>query len=182
MFRLRKAVRSSPDIIFLDATVSPRPTPEARPPPWRNNDTACFLPSRALPIRFRLSASGQGPAQRQSGRIMMDSKQSDRRQFLKQAAAGLAGGAAGLAVGANLPARSQTVASADFSRGVPADGEAQLQTHVHSQPPRRGARYSIDHMTHYTPLQDYMGIITPAPVHFVQQHSSEFPDIDASQH
>jgi len=112
----------------------------------------------------------------------MDSKQSDRRQFLKTAAAGLAGGAAGLAIGANLPANSQTVASLDGTRGVPADGESQLQTHVHNEPPRRGARYSIDHMTHYTPLQDYMGIITPAPVHFVQQHSSEFPDIDASQH
>jgi sulfane dehydrogenase subunit SoxC len=112
----------------------------------------------------------------------MDSKQSDRRQFLKQAAVGLAGGAAGLAVGANLPAKSQTVASADLSRGVPSDTESQLQTHVHNEPPRRGARYNIDHMTHYTPLHEYMGIITPAPVHFVQQHSSEFPDIDASQH
>jgi sulfane dehydrogenase subunit SoxC len=27
-----------------------------------------------------------------------------------------------------------------------------------------------------------MGIITPAPVHFVQQHSAEFPEIDADQH
>jgi len=37
-------------------------------------------------------------------------------------------------------------------------------------------------MTHYTPLQDYAGIITPAPLHFMQQHSSEFPEIDAQQH
>jgi sulfane dehydrogenase subunit SoxC len=49
-------------------------------------------------------------------------------------------------------------------------------------PPRRGARYSLDHLTHYTPLQDYSGIITPAPVHFVQQHSMEFPQIDATEH
>jgi sulfane dehydrogenase subunit SoxC len=37
-------------------------------------------------------------------------------------------------------------------------------------------------MTHYTPLQDYAGIITPARLHFMQQHSSEFPEIDAEQH
>ena len=115
----------------------------------------------------------------------MESNKSDRRQFLKHAAVGLAGGAAGLAAGAGWSAKGQTVlASAQGSGvlGVPADAEAQLQSHVHGEPPRRGARYSIDHLTHYTPLQDYMGIITPAPVHFVQQHSAEFPDIDASQH
>ena len=33
----------------------------------------------------------------------------------------------------------------------------------YNEPPRSGARYSLDHLTHYTPLQDYMGIITPAP-------------------
>ena len=41
---------------------------------------------------------------------------------------------------------------------------------------------SVDHITYYTPLQDYAGIITPAPLHFVQQHSSHFPDIDPQQH
>jgi sulfane dehydrogenase subunit SoxC len=114
---------------------------------------------------------------------MMESNKSDRRQFLKQAAVGLAGGAAGLAAGAGWQAKGQTVASAEGSgvRGLPGDSIG-LQTHVHGEPPRRGARYSLDHLTHYTPLQDYQGIITPAPVHFVQQHSAEFPDIDASEH
>src|SRR6266404_498890 len=93
----------------------------------------------------------------------MGSNKSDRRRFLKQAAA-----LAGVAAGAGLAAKDQTAS-------------AQPQ-HVHNEPPRRGARYSLDHLTHYTPLQDYMGIITPAPVHFVQQHSSEFPEIDADQH
>ena len=93
----------------------------------------------------------------------MDSNKSDRRRFLKQAAA-----LAGVAAGAGLAAKGQ-----------PASAQPQ---HVHNEPPRRGARYSLDHLTHYTPLQDYMGIITPAPVHFVQQHSSEFPEIDADQH
>ena len=93
----------------------------------------------------------------------MDSNKSDRRRFLKQAAA-----LAGVAAGAGLAAKGQ-----------PASAQPQ---HVHNEPPRRGARYSLDHLTHYTPLQDYSGIITPAPVHFVQQHSSEFPEIDADQH
>ena len=43
----------------------------------------------------------------------------------------------------------------------------------HGEPSRfvtsgRGARLSIDHITYYTPLQDYAGIITPAWLHFVQ--------------
>jgi sulfane dehydrogenase subunit SoxC len=86
----------------------------------------------------------------------MESK-SGRRQFLKQSAA-----LAGLAAGAGLaPAAAQRVSN---------------------QPPLRGARYTIDHMTHYTPLQDYNGIITPSHLHFMQQHSSEFPEIDAAKH
>jgi sulfane dehydrogenase subunit SoxC len=93
----------------------------------------------------------------------MDSIKSDRRRFLKQTAA-----LAGVAAGAGLAAKAQSASA--------------QPEHVHSEPPRRGARYSLDHLTHYTPLQDYMGIITPAPVHFVQQHSSEFPEIDADQH
>src|SRR6476660_10050615 len=94
----------------------------------------------------------------------MDSNKSDSSRFPKQTAA-----LAGVAVGAGVAARSRPAS-------------AQAPQHVHNEPPRRGARYSLDHLTHYTPLQDYSGIITPAPVHFVQQHSSEFPEIDADQH
>src|SRR5258705_11314174 len=97
-----------------------------------------------------------------SREALMDSNKSDRRRFLKQAAA-----LAGVAAGAGL---------------VTAKGQTTQDKHVHSEPPRRGARYSLDHLTHYTPLQDYAGIITPASVHFVQQHSAEFPVIDADQH
>jgi len=93
----------------------------------------------------------------------MDSIKSDRRRFLKQTAA-----LAGVAAGAGLAAKAQSASA--------------QPEHVHSEPPRRGARYSLDHLTHYTPLQDYAGIITPARVHFVQQHSAEFPEIDADQH
>src|SRR5256885_2537474 len=92
---------------------------------------------------------------------IMDSNRSSRRRFLKQTAA-----LAGVAAGAGLGVRDQS---------------AQAQ-HLHGELPRRGARYTIDHMTHYTPLQYYAGIITPAPLHFMQQHSSEFPEIDVQQH
>src|SRR5437773_7783092 len=91
----------------------------------------------------------------------MNSNRSSRRRFLKQTAA-----LAGVATGAGLAVRGQS---------------AQAQ-HLHGELPRRGARYRVDHMTHYTPLQDYAGIITPAPLHFMQQHSSEFPEIDQEQH
>jgi sulfane dehydrogenase subunit SoxC len=93
----------------------------------------------------------------------MDSNGSGRRRFLKQAAA-LAGVAASAGVGA-------------------AKAEAPTQdAHVHISPSRRGARMSVDHITYYTPLQDYVGIITPAPLHFVQYHASHFPEIDAQNH
>jgi sulfane dehydrogenase subunit SoxC len=92
----------------------------------------------------------------------MASNGSDRRRFLKQTAA-----LAGVAAGAGLAARSQPT---------------QAQGNVHNEPPRRGARYRIDHMTHYTPLHEYNGIITPARLHFMQQHSSEFPEIEIEKH
>ena len=91
----------------------------------------------------------------------MDPNRSNRRGFLRQTAA-LAGAAAGA--------------------GWALRGQSAHAQHVHGESPRRGARYRVDHMTHYTPLQDYAGIITPAPLHFMQQHSSEFPEIDPQQH
>ena len=102
----------------------------------------------------------------------MDSNGSGRRQFLKHAAA-LAGVAAGAGAGAEWTARGQ---SAKSSEGQPKEGRGSGETL------RRGARFSIDHITYYTPLQDYAGIITPAPLHFVQQHSSHLPEIDVNEH
>ena len=107
----------------------------------------------------------------------MDSTGFGRRRFLKQAAA-LTGVAAGAGAGAEWAARGQPAPAQG-----PANSSGQAQdAHVHINPSRRGARMSVDHITYYTPLQDYAGIITPAPLHFVQQHSSEFPDIDPQQH
>jgi sulfane dehydrogenase subunit SoxC len=88
---------------------------------------------------------------------------SDRRGFLKQAAA-----LAGVAAGAGLVAKGHAAQAA--------------QNNVHNQPPRRGARYTIDHMTHYTPLHEYNGVITPSRLHFMQQHTSEFPYLDDQRH
>ena len=101
----------------------------------------------------------------------MDSSPSGRRRFLKQAAA-LAGLAAGAGAGAEWAVKGQS-----------ANAEAPPnETHDHRELLRRGARFSVDHITYYTPLQDYAGIITPASLHFVQYHASHFPDIDAKDH
>ena len=116
----------------------------------------------------------------------MESNPSGRRRFLKHAAA-LAGVAAGAGAGAEWAARGQS-AKPEAAKPEAAAPEAKdLHFFGHGEPSRfvksgRGARMSIDHITYYTPLQDYAGIITPAGLHFVQQHSSHLPDIDPEQH
>jgi sulfane dehydrogenase subunit SoxC len=101
----------------------------------------------------------------------MESNGSGRRRFLKHAAA-LAGVAAGAGAGAEWAARGQSAKPEEQAKDAYLRGESL----------RRGARMSVDHITYYTPLQDYAGTITPAPLHFVQQHSSHLPDIDPQQH
>ena len=103
----------------------------------------------------------------------MGSKGSGRRQFLKNAAA-LAGAAAGAGAGAEWAAKGQTAKLESPAQAPDRD--------AYPAPLRRGARMSVDHITYYTPLQDYTGSITPASLHFVQYHASHFPDIDAQQH
>src|SRR5580692_4980965 len=104
----------------------------------------------------------------------MDSNPSGRRRFLKHTAA-LAGVAAGAGAGAEWAARGQS---------APAQGAPKFETQEahHGDLLRRGARMSVDHITYYTPLQEYGGVITPARLHFVQYHASHFPEIDADQH
>jgi len=108
---------------------------------------------------------------------MDDSNRSGRRQFLKHTAA-LAGVAVGAGAGAEWAAKGQSAKPEVLAKDAHVAGE-HLRRGV---PPRRGVRMSVDHITFYTPLQDYGGIITPAHLHFVQQHSSHFPEIDAQQH
>jgi sulfane dehydrogenase subunit SoxC len=105
----------------------------------------------------------------------MDSNESGRRRFLKQAAA-LAGVGIGAGAGAEWAARGQS------AKAETADKPEAQAPNDHREFLRRGARFSVDHITYYTPLQDYAGIITPASLHFVQYHASHFPDIDAQQH
>jgi sulfane dehydrogenase subunit SoxC len=107
----------------------------------------------------------------------MDSNGSGRRRFLKHAAA-LAGVAAGTGAGAEWAARGQSAKSEASAKPEPQAAAAE----DHRELLRRGARFSVDHITYYTPLQNYAGIITPAQLHFVQQHSSHLPDIDAQEH
>jgi sulfane dehydrogenase subunit SoxC len=107
----------------------------------------------------------------------MDSNGSGRRRFLKHAAA-LTGVAASAGVGAEWAARGQPAKSEASEKPEVRAKDA----HDHRELLRRGARFSVDHITYYTPLQDYAGIITPAQLHFVQQHSSHLPEIDVQQH
>src|SRR5690349_19341811 len=102
----------------------------------------------------------------------MDSNEPGRRRFLKQAAA-LAGVSVGAGAGAEWAAKGQTAKS---------EAPAPDNHAAHSELQRRGVRMSVDHITYYTPLQDYVGIITPAQLHFVQYHASHFPEIDAKEH
>src|SRR6516225_290657 len=101
----------------------------------------------------------------------MNSKRSSRRQFLQRAAA------AGLAAGAAGSASAQ-------SRGAAAKPEAKPMLAEASRFPVSGLEVSkrIDHITYYTPIQDSAGIITPAPLHFMQTHASEIPDLDPKEH
>jgi sulfane dehydrogenase subunit SoxC len=105
----------------------------------------------------------------------MDSNGSGRRRFLKNVAA-LAGVAAGAGAGAEWAAKGQSAKLESPAQDAAKDAQ------IHPESSRRGSRMSVDHITFYTPLQEYAGIITPASLHFVQQHSSHLPDIDAQQH
>jgi sulfane dehydrogenase subunit SoxC len=104
----------------------------------------------------------------------MESNGSGRRRFLKQAAA-VAGLAAGAGAGAEWAARGQSAGSSVKSEVQPNDAHIHVDEH-------RGVRRNINHITYFTPIQDYAGIITPASFHFVQLHTSYFPVIDAQQH
>src|SRR2546423_12735807 len=92
--------------------------------------------------------------------LMDDSNRSGRRRFLKHAAA-LAGVGIGAGAGAEWAARGQ---SAKPEVSAKPETEAK-DAHVSGEhlrrgiPPRRGGRMSVDHITFYTPLQDFGGII-----------------------
>ena len=122
----------------------------------------------------------------------MNSKQSGRRRFLKDSAALARFGLAGLAVGAASPAGvaragvltemqsasglTQTSGSAMTEldgRGFRPYGErSPFEKSVRSMPPDTPG---------FTPLQDFVGIITPTALHYVNSHYG-VPILDPRQH
>jgi sulfane dehydrogenase subunit SoxC len=111
----------------------------------------------------------------------MNSKQSGRRGFLKNGAA-----LAGLAAGAIGSARAQTL-------GIETPGTSPKDLHAYGERCRfansvrkgTGGPWSAGAPHDFglrTPLQDSVGIITPAALHFVVSHDYEPPDIDPGQH
>src|SRR6266852_5965111 len=91
-----------------------------------------------------------------SREAIMDSNGSGRRRFLKHAAA-LAGVGVGAGAGAEWAARGQSAKPEVSAKDAHDPGEHLRRGTL----PRRGVRMSVDHITFYTPLQDYGGIITP---------------------
>jgi len=114
----------------------------------------------------------------------MNSKQSDRRRFLKNGAA-----LAGLAVGAMQPAKAQSSMD-EASSAWPKDAHAYGQRSRFETSVRYGAPGLYDDAPTgwhrdfglRTPIQDSVGIITPASLHFTIAHGYEPPDIDPSEH
>ena len=109
----------------------------------------------------------------------MNSKQSGRRQFLKNSAA-----LAGLAAGAITPAGATPPASESVEQlhayGERSHFESWTRKGKHLWPPG-GARGTRDYGFR-NPLQYQLGMITPASLHFTISHGNEPPDIDPAQH
>ena len=115
----------------------------------------------------------------------MNSKQSGRRRFLKGSAA-----LAGLAVGGIRSASAQALDSGT-------SGTGSQDPHVYGQRSRFETSARVGALGVYepgpngptrrdlgfrTPLQDSIGIITPAPLHFILSHGFETVDVDPRQH
>ena len=109
----------------------------------------------------------------------MNSKQSGRRQFLKNGAA-----LAGLAAGTITPAGATPPASESVEQlhayGERSHFESWTRKGKHLWPPG-GASGTRDYGFR-TPLQYQLGMITPTPLHFTISHGNEPPDIDPTQH
>src|SRR5260370_39417141 len=114
----------------------------------------------------------------------MNSKESGRRRFLKNSAA-----LAGLAVGAIQPAKGQSAGSEkpeERPRDIHTYGErARFENSV-----RTGAMGLYDaarpgdhrDFGFRTPIQDSVGVITPAALHFRIAHGYEPTDTDPHEH
>ena len=114
----------------------------------------------------------------------MDSKQADRRRFLKGSAA-----LAGLAsAGVIYPASAQTPTTGDrrpdewYDYGVRSRFVKSMRIGTNGRrgrDPRPGVPRDYGFRT---PLQDTFGTITPASLHFIINHGYDPPDIDPAEH
>ena len=81
---------------------------------------------------------------------------------------------------------SRTRAAATKGQSAPSEGkpkDAQTGGEPTAAPgPAVGVRRGLSHITHYTPLHDSVGIITPAALHFMQTHANRLPDIDPQEY
>jgi sulfane dehydrogenase subunit SoxC len=115
--------------------------------------------------------------------VHMDSRQSPRRRFLKHAAAlaGLTVGAVRSAVGQSLsPERSELRLKELHAYGGRSGFVNSARTgSLGIWPPAAGPTRDFGFRT---PLQDSVGMITPAALHFVLSHGYEPLDIDPRQH
>jgi sulfane dehydrogenase subunit SoxC len=117
--------------------------------------------------------------------IPMDSKQSDRRRFLKGSAvlAGLAVGAIRSASGQEQETHQTSGSETPYVRPkkLPMYGErSHFETSLGMDDPSEAFT-----RTRVTPLQDSKGIITPSALHYVNDHGydpADSPDIDPREH
>ena len=110
----------------------------------------------------------------------MDSKNPNRRGFLKDGAA-----LAGLAAGAPRSASGQDLRSKGTSKELIAYGErSRFVTSLRTPTAGRDSPDAFGLAFHVlTPLQDSIGIITPSSLHYVATHRGAFvPDIDPREH
>src|SRR5262245_5547541 len=106
-----------------------------------------------------------------TGGKIMDSDRSGRRWFLKY------GAMAAMAAGAGRSTSGQSEVQAN---GAQTHGDS---SHAATMPAsERAVATSTSHISYYTPIQDSVGIITPAALHFMQTHSSRLPAIDPKEH
>jgi len=112
----------------------------------------------------------------------MNTKQTDRRRFLKSGAA-LAGLAVGASTGAGPLAAEPVPERIDelhlygershFVDSVRIGSINNPERHLENEPSAFGLK---------TPLQDSVGMLTPASLHFIVSHGFDPPDIDPEQH
>ncbi len=115
----------------------------------------------------------------------MKPKASSRRRFLKNSAA-----LAGLAVGAAANVSGQTSSPPEDKSKPPLDFHNYGVRSRYETSVRYGAMGLYDpappgwyrDFGYRTPIQDSVGYITPASLHFVIAHSYEPPDIDPAEH